>query len=64
MIVCDSVVSILENVEETVKLLKEVRNKVSDQRFESLLDEDSDVGLLFCSLLDLEYSVEQSENSN
>ena len=55
MIVCDSVVSILENVEETVKLLQEVRNKVSDERFESLLDEDSDVGLLFCSLLDLEY---------
>lgn len=64
MIVCDSVVSILENVEETVKLLQEVRNKVSDARFESLLDEDSDVGLLFCSLLDLEYSVEQSEKSN
>ena len=59
-----NIVSILENVEETVKLLKEVRNKVSAQRFESLLDEDSDVGLLFCSLLDLEYSVEQSEKSN
>ena len=64
MIVCDSVVSILENVEETVKLLREVRDNVSDKRFESLLDEDSDVGLLFCSLLDLEYSVEQSEKSN
>tara|TARA_B100002019_G_scaffold284501_1_gene292248 strand:- start:764 stop:958 length:195 start_codon:yes stop_codon:yes gene_type:complete len=64
MIVCDSVVSILENVEELVKQLKEVRNNVSDERFESLLDENSDVGLLFCSLLDLEYSVEQSEKSN
>ena len=64
MIVCDSVVSILENVEELVKQLQEVRNNVSDERFESLLDEDSDVGLLFCSLLDLEYSVEQSEKSN
>ena len=64
MIVCDSVVSILENVEETVKLLREVRDNVSDKRFESLLDEDSDVGLLFCSLLDLEYSVEQSEKTN